>query len=126
MGFVSTKDTAGHYNETLFLAMCGYLMASSASVHLAMLFPSTAPQVIEANGVKPLTFSDAKENQLWKPSKQGTPFFVESRILKKKMQLVVMETKVSFGTIMFGTINELKLVLTPKESIRSTKEIPSI
>ncbi|MBI1976919.1 MAG: response regulator [Candidatus Omnitrophica bacterium] len=124
MGFVSTKDTAGHYNETLFLAMCGYLMASSASVHLAILFPSTAPQVIEANGVKPLVFSDAKENQLWKPSQTGTPFFVESRILKKKMQLVVMETKVSFGRVMFGIIQELKLVLTPKESIWSAKEIP--
>lgn len=126
MGFISTRDTAGHYNETIFLAMCGYLMASSASVHLAILFPSTAPQVIEANGVKPLIFSDAKENQLWKPSKTGTPFFVESRILKKRMQLVVMETKVSFGPVMFGIINELKLILTPKESIWSAKEIPAL
>ncbi len=126
MGFISTKDTAGHYNETIFLAMCGYLMASSASVHLAILFPSTAPQVIEANGVKPLVFSDAKENQLWKPSKTGTPFFVESRILKKKMQLVVMETQVSFGKVMFGIINELKLILTPKESILQAQEIPPL
>lgn len=55
MGFVTPKDTFGHYNETIFLAMCGWLMASTASVFLAMLFPTTAPQVVEANGIKPFS-----------------------------------------------------------------------
>jgi len=54
MGRITTKDTYGHYNDTIYLAMCGWLMASSASIHLAFLFPTTAPQVIEANKVRPI------------------------------------------------------------------------
>lgn len=123
IGVVTPRDTAGHYNETIFLAMCGWLMASSASVHLAALFPSDeAPQVVEANGVKPLPSMEGKN--LWKPARKGTAFFVETAIIKKKMQLVRMRTMITFGNILFGTIEELKLVLTKKEAIWSAKEFP--
>jgi len=121
VGVITPENTVGHYNNTIFLAMCGWLMASSASVHLAVLFPETAPQVIEANGVKPLlTGGDV----LWKPSAKGTPFFAETTILKKKLQLVIAETKISFSDIQFGMIKELKLILTQKESIWEAKELP--
>lgn len=124
MGFVTPKDTFGHYNETIFLAMCGWFMASTASVFLAMLFPTTAPQVVEANGIKPFPLL-GEEKGLWKPSPAGTAFFVESVILKKKLQLVIMKTTIAFDNILYGTIEELKLMLTPKESIWSAKPIPS-
>lgn len=123
MGHITTKDTHGHYNDTIYLAMCGWLMASSASVHLAFLFPTTAPQVVEANKVRPILKGNAK-NIVWKPSVKGTPFFVETTVLKKKMQLLVVMTKITFGNILYGTIEELKLVLTDKKSIWAAKEVP--
>lgn len=124
MGFVTPKDTSGHYNETIFLAMCGWLMASTASVFLAMLFPTTAPQVVEANGIKPFPLL-GEDKRLWKPASSGTVFFVESVILKKKLQLVIMKTTITFDNILYGVIEELKLMLTPKESIWSAKVFPS-
>lgn len=68
MGKITLQDTVGHYNDTIFLAMCGLLMSSSAPIHLAVLFPSTAPEVVEANGVK------AEEKGIWKPADEGTIF----------------------------------------------------
>lgn len=124
MGIVTPKDTSGHYNETIFLAMCGWLMASTASVFLAMLFPASAPQVVEANGIKPFSLLD-EEKGFWKPAPSGTVFFVESVILKKKLQLVAMRTTISFDNILYGVIEELKLMLTPKESIWSARPFPS-
>lgn len=120
-GIVTTKDTSGHYNDTIFLAMCGMLMATSASIHLAVLFPPKAPQVIEASGVKPLL--SIQNNGMWRPSNKGTSFLVETNILRKKLQLVIVKTNVTFGKILYGTIEELKLVLTQKESIHHAKEI---
>lgn len=123
MGMVTPKDTTGHYNETIFLAMCGWLMASAASVFLAMLFPTTAPQVIEANGVKPLPLLEEAKG-LWKPAPSGTTFFVESTVIKKRLQLVVMKTTISFDNVLYGVIEELKLVLTSKGSIWSARPFP--
>lgn len=124
-GIVTQDDTRGHYNETIFLALCGWLMASSASIHLAVVFPNTAPQVIEANGVKPITLS-SKGGKLWKPAVSGTPFYVQTQILKKKMQLVLTKTCISFGDVQFGVIDDLKLVLTPSASIFTATEIPPV
>ncbi len=123
IGVITPKDTAGHYNETIYLAMCGWLMASAASVFLAILFPTTAPQVVEANGVKPLPLSGEMKG-LWKPASSGTTFFVESTIIKKRFQLVIMKTVITFDNIHFGIIEELKLVLTPKNSIWSARPFP--
>lgn len=120
-GMITLRDTAGHYNDTIYLAMCGWLMASTASVHLAILFPTTAPQVIKADGVKPLL--GFENDGIWKPSVKGAPFWVESEIIRKKMQLVVVKTKITFGNILYGTIEELRLVLTKKNSIWSAKEV---
>jgi len=123
MGVVSAKDTEGHYNNTIFLAMCGWLMASSASVHLASLYPDTAPQVVKADGVMPLHLP-ADKKELWRPSDEGTVFLVETNIIKKKMQLILTETKISFHNLLYGTIKQLKLVLTPKNSIWTAKRLP--
>lgn len=123
IGVVTPRDTTGHYNETIYLAMCGWLMASSASVFLAILFPATAPQVVETNGVKPLPLSGEMKG-LWKPAPPGTIFFVESTVIKKRLQLVIMKTTITFGNIHFGIIEELKLVLTPKDSIWSARPFP--
>ncbi|MFH0925577.1 MAG: PilZ domain-containing protein [bacterium] len=125
MGKVTTKDTAGHYNDTIFLALCGLLMASAASIHLATLFPSTAPQVIEASGVKPLKLLN-QPKKIWKPSFNGTNFLVETTINNKKLQLTIMNTKITFGKILYGTIEVLKLILTQKESIFLAQEFPPL
>lgn len=117
-GLITPKDTAGHYNDTIFLAFCGRLMASLASIHLAILFPETAPQVIEANGVR------SEDRRVWKPSPQGTRFLVETNIVKRKLQLIVTSVKLSFDGIPYGVVDELKLFLTPKESIWEAKELP--
>ncbi|MBU0571679.1 MAG: hypothetical protein KJ995_06830 [Candidatus Omnitrophica bacterium] len=123
MGIISQKDTDGHYNKTIYLAMCGWLMASSASIHLGVLYPKTAPQVVKADGVMPLQLPNNKKG-LWQPSFDGTAFFVETQIKNKKLQLAIAETKISFGDILYGTIEDLKLVLTPKQSILATKTLP--
>lgn len=62
---------------------------------------------------------------MWKPAPSGTAFFVDSVILKKKLQLVIMKTTIAFDNIIYGVIEELKLMLTPKESIWSAKPVPS-
>lgn len=122
MGVITPQDTTGHYNESIFLAMCGWLMASSASIHIAALFPTKAPQVIEASGVKPLITPE--NSGIWKPSTNGTTFFVETTIVKKKLQLVVVRTTITFGKILFGTIELLKLILTEKSTLQLIREIP--
>jgi hypothetical protein len=123
MGLLTQADTDGHYHETIFLAVCGQLMASAASIHLAALFPKSAPQVIEANGVKPLAVFPKGMKLLLNPAKDGTLFFVESSLVRKKMQLVVATSRISFCDIQYGVIEELKLILTPASSIRSAVEI---
>lgn len=124
MGMLTQKDTAGHYNKTIYLAMCGWLMASAASVHISILYPETAPQVVKADGVMPLQLPTDKKG-LWQPSSDGTVFFVETKVKNKKLQLVIAETKISFANVLYGTIRDLKLMLTPKQSILTAKTLPS-
>lgn len=121
MGRVYLEDTEGHYNNTIYLAMCGWLMASSASVHVAELIPEYAPQVVEAGRVRPMP--GVENNGLIRPAKDGTPFFVETKVLKKKMGLLVCETNISFSNVHYGTIGNLKIFLVPKESIWTAKEV---
>lgn len=119
MGILTTDDTKGHYNDTIFLAKCGQLMGESASVYLAMLFAPIAPQVVEVDSIRP---SDDKT--LWKPSAKGSQFFIETQIIKKKLHVVIVNVKITFGEIFMGEVEKLKLVLTPKESIWGAKELP--
>lgn len=119
-GVLTLEDTKGHYNDTIFLAKCGWLMASAASIYLAILFSSTAPQVIQADGVRPI------EKQIWKPADQGTSFWVEVNIIKKKMQLVITSTRILFDEILYGAVDKLKLVLATKESIWEAKQLPAV
>ncbi|MEW6170353.1 MAG: hypothetical protein AB1472_02170, partial [Candidatus Omnitrophota bacterium] len=51
-GILTFEDTNGHYNNAIHLAQCGQLMASAASIYLAILFPSTAPQVVKVDQIK--------------------------------------------------------------------------
>lgn len=108
MGVITPKDTSGHYNETIFIAICGWLMASAVSIHLAVLFPSTAPEVIEAKGVKPI------EKEIWKPPSKGTNFWVETRVIEKRGQSVMMKTRISFDKIPYGVADESKSILIQK------------
>lgn len=120
MGVVSQTDTEGHYNRLISLALCGQLMASTAAIHLAALFPNTAPQALEVNGITPLGPSGKK---LWKPSVQGTHFFAEASFIRKKMHVVYMTSKISFGNLEYGMIKELKFALLPEEILSSAIEI---
>ena len=122
VGVVTQADTEGHYNKLLSLALCGQLMASTAAIHLAALFPKSAPQAIEVNGIQPLGPS-AKD--LWKPSVQGTPFFAEASIIRKKMQLVSMTSTISFGAVQYGAIDTIKFALLRETSLSSALEIPA-
>jgi len=119
-GMLTTNDTKGHYNDTIFLAQCGQLMGSAASIYLAILFPSTAPQVIEVDSIRP-----SKDKTLWKPSREGSRFFIETHILKKKMQVIIVNVRITFGEIFMGEVEKLKLILTPKDSIWGAKELPN-
>lgn len=122
-GMATLQDTKGHYNDTMFLAFCGWLMASSASVHLAVLFPKTVPQVIEANGVRPLLSLDHRKH-IWKPAPEGTRFFVETNILRQKLKLAITTTTITFSDILFGVVDELKLIIDTRESIFSAVPFP--
>lgn len=118
-GILTVEDTKGHYNDTVFLAKCGQLMGSAASIYLAILFPSTAPQVIEVDRIRP---SDDKT--LWKPSPGGSRFFIETVILRKKLHVIIVNVKITFGEIFMGEVEKLKLALTAKDSIWAAKELP--
>jgi len=118
-GILTLEDVKGHYNDTIFLAMYGLLMASSASVYLATLFPSTAPQVVEVDRIKP-----SRDRVLWKPSVGGSRFFVETCIIKKKLQLVLADTRLISGEVFMGEVSRLKLILAPKDHIWEAKKLP--
>ncbi len=94
-------------------------MGSVTSIYLAILFPSTAPQVIEVDSIRP-----SKDKTLWKPSTMGSRFFIETHILKKKMQMIIVNVRITFGEIFMGEVERLKLFLAPKDSIWRTKELP--
>ncbi len=122
MGHISEADTRGHYNSSIFLALCGQLMASAVSIHLATLFPNTAPQVIEASGVKPIDLSSA--TTLLRPSKQGATFFVDSQIVRKKLKLIWTASNIYFGSLHYGIIEDLKFILAPDSILRSVTDLP--
>lgn len=105
IGIVLPTDTVGHYYNTIFLAMCGWLMDSAVSSHLAILFPATSPRIIEAKGIIPM------EKKVWKPSKQGTLFFVETVIIGKVRESVTMKSAISFDNIFYGVVDESKAIL---------------
>jgi len=117
VGTITPKDMAGHYNDTIFLAKCGWLMSSAASVHLAALFPGTAPDVIEAKGVKPI------EKEVWKPADNGSTFWLEISIIKKKFSVVIVKAKIYFGNMPYGMVEELKLLLIPRQLIWQAPEL---
>jgi hypothetical protein len=121
IGKITPADTNGHYNNTIFLAMCGWLMASTASIHLAYNFPEYAPQVVEANNVKPL--KSLENDGILKPRSDGTTFWVETIIRKKKLGFVLASTNIGFGKVSYGTIQELKFILAGKDSIWGAKEV---
>ena len=118
-GVITQQDTDGHYNKTIYLALCGKLMGMAASVHLGLLYPHTAPQVVEVGRIIPT------EKDIWRPSDKGSIFVVEAQVMRQKLHLVVMEVKISFGEMIMGTVNDLKLILTEKDSIFSAKDLPN-
>jgi hypothetical protein len=79
-----------------------------ASIHLAVLFPSTTPEVIEAKEIKPI------EKEIWKPLKEGSVFWVETRLIEKNGQLVTVGGKISFDKIPYGVAEESKVILIQK------------
>ena len=111
MGRLTAKDTVGHYNNTVFLALCAQIMSSATAIHLAVLFPGKAPEVIAAKGVKPF------ERSLWKPGKDGAAFWVETKVIKKKMHLVIIKAQISFTHLPYGYADEAKVFLIPKHLI---------
>ncbi len=126
MGVVTEADTKGHYNELISLALCGQLMASTAAIHLAFLFPKTAPQAIEVNGIKPPVKGSEGAGKLWKPAAGGTIFFTEASVVRKKMHLAYATSKISFGSIRYGVIEELKFALVPAGVLSSANEISAV
>ena len=117
VGTITLKDIEGHYNDTVFLAMCGLLMSSAASVYLAPLFPGTAPEVIEAKGVRPI------EKEIWKPADNGSTFWLETSIIKKKLRVVIVRAKIYLDSIPYGMVDELKLLLIPRQLIWKAPEL---
>lgn len=120
VGKMYLDDVQGHYNNTIFLAKCGQLMGQAASILIGALNPDTAPQVVEVDRIKPIL----SEEYLWQPRSEGSYFFVESEIIRKKMHVYIVNVHVSFGDILMGKVEGLKLLLTPRNSIWSAKELP--
>jgi hypothetical protein len=119
IGVINLKDTLGHYNNSIFLAMCGWLMGAAASIHLAALFTECAPQVVEVDHIRPL-----KDKTLWKPHRKGSHFFVETSVIKRRMGIVIVNVKIFFGNIFMGEVERLKLILLPKGVVNKVKELP--
>jgi len=121
IGRLTLQDTEGHYNNSVFLAFCGRLMGQSASSHLALLYPNTSPQVVKVDHIEPITSTDT----IWKPNKNGSMFFVETDLLKKRLQVTKVNSRISFGGLVFGIADDATIVLSPKDSINSAKELPT-
>ena len=120
-GILTQEDTEGHYNNTIFLAVCGRLMGESASAHIGLLFPNTAPQVVKVDHIKPITSSD---QTIWKPNKKGSSFLIETVIVRRKLHVIKVNSRISFGNLVFGIADNATIILTPKESIYTAKELP--
>lgn len=125
MGVVDEANISGYYHGEISLGTSGWFMAHSASIHLAALYPDTAPQVVKADGVENLVLSlDRKEStNLWKGKIR---FWVVSRIKKKKMKLFFVETKLFLKDVLYGKVEELRMVLTPRKSIWAARPIENM
>ena len=123
-GTVYPEDMDGHYNNTVYLAFAGRLMPSTATIHLAHFFPDTSPQAVEGEKIK--MDKDAFNGGLIQPKKGGSKFYVETTVTKKKMSLVLVETVIMFGKARFGMIQNLRFVLTEKDSIFKAVTIPDV
>ncbi len=119
MGIVTKEDTKGHYNDSIYLAMCGKLMGQTASIHSAILFRDYLPQVVEVNMIKP-----ARDSKLWKPIEDGNYFFINSKIIRKKLNVVIVNVKIFFGDIFVGEVEGLKIALLSKHILDDLKELP--
>jgi hypothetical protein len=124
VGTVYPEDMEGHYNDTVYLAFAGRLMPSSATIHLAHYFPNTSPQAVEGENIR--MDKEALNGGLLQPKKGGSKFYVETRVTKKKMALVLVETSIMFGKSRFGMIQNLRFVLTEKDSIYKAIIIPDV
>lgn len=124
IGKVKKDDMEGHYNNTVYLAFAGRLMPSTTSIHLAYFFPNSAPQAIEGQSIR--VEKNIYNNGLIIPSNEGSDFFVESIVLKKKLNLIYVETHIFFGNARFGLIEGLKFFLADKKSIYSAVTIPDV
>ncbi len=124
IGRIYLEDTDGHYNKTIYLALAGRLMPSTALIHLGAFFPNTNPQAFEGKSIR--MDSEAYNNGLLQPGKNGSTFYVETIVRKKKINLVIVDTYIMFGSAKFGLIEELKFILTKKDSILSAVEVPEV
>ena len=124
IGVVLPSDVEGHYNKTIYLALAGRLMPSTATIHLAHFFPKTSPQAIEGKSIR--MDKNAINNGLIQPRERGSTFYVETIVTKKKLNLVLVETHIMFGQAKFGLIENLKFVLTEKRSIYNTVVVPEV
>jgi len=124
VGTVYPEDMAGHFNDTVYLAFAGRLMPSTATIHLAHFFPDTSPQAVEGGSIK--VDRDALNGGLIRPKKSGSKFYVETTVTKKKLNLVLVETSIMFGKARFGVIQNLRFVLTEKNSIFKAITIPDV
>ncbi len=120
VGRLYIEDVDGHFNNTIFLAKCGQLMGQAASILIGALNPGTAPQVVEVDRIQPIL----SDEYLWQPRKEGSIFFVESEVRRRRLHISIVNVLVSFGDILMGKVEGLKLILTPKESIWTAKELP--
>jgi hypothetical protein len=124
VGTAYPEDMEGHFNKTVYLAFAGRLMPSTSTIHLAYFFPKTAPQAVQGESIR--MAKDAFNNGLIQVKKEGTVFYVETVVKKKKMNLVLVETNISFGQAKFGLIENLRFVLTDKESIYQAIVAPDV
>ena len=124
IGKVFPQDVLGHYNSTIYLALAGRLMPSTATIHLAYFFPETSPQAIE--GVSIRMEKNAFNNGLIQPQEKGSTFYVETVVTKKKLNLVIVQTRIIFGQARFGLIENLRFVLAEKHSIYKATLIPEV
>ena len=124
IGYVYPEDVSGHYNNTIYLALAGKLMPSTATIHLAYFFPQSSPQAVEGNSIR--MDKNAFNGGLIQPKKDGSIFFVETIIIKKKLNLILVRTNIMFGSAYFGLIEDLRFVLTEKDSIKRAVSIPDV
>lgn len=124
VGRIYPEDMVGHFNTTVYLAFAGRLMPSTATIHLAYFFPETAPQAVEGESIR--MAKDAFNGGLIQPKKEGTIFYVETIVKKKKLNLVLVETNIMFGKASFGLIENLRFLLTEKNSIYKAVVAPDV